>query len=218
MGGRDLNVWNDLNYLNYLRPSLRLKGVLVQTRSKIGNPKSQIASLAIALFAMLLSWPNLADAQQTKKVPRIGYLSPRHGIEPREEAFRKGLRELGYIEGENVIIEWRFTEGKRERQVDLATELVRLKVDCIVTAGTAATHAAKQATSTIPIVMTNVGDDPVRQGFVASLARPEGNYGIYHHGRRSSWQTAGISQGGLPKGFPHCHPLGFDQSGSRSLC
>jgi putative tryptophan/tyrosine transport system substrate-binding protein len=149
--------------------------VVVQTQSKIGNPKSKFSSLAIGLFVMLLFWPNLADAQQTKKVPRIGYLSPRHGIEPREEAFRKGLRELGYIEGENIIIEWRFTEGKRERQVALAADLVRLKVDCIVTAGTAATQAAKQGTSTIPIVMTNVGDDPVRQEFVASLARPGGN-------------------------------------------
>jgi putative ABC transport system substrate-binding protein len=124
---------------------------------------------------MLLPWPYLVVAQQSKKVPRIGYLSPRHGIEPREQEFRKGLRELGYIEGENITIEWRFTEGKRERQVDLVADLVRLKVDCIVTAGSAATQAAKQTASTIPIVMTNVGDDPVRQGFVASLARPGGN-------------------------------------------
>jgi ABC-type sugar transport system substrate-binding protein len=122
--------------LNYLRPvrasKFSIAGVLVQTQSKIGNPKSQIASLAIALFVMLLPWPNLADAQQTKKVPRIGFLTQRVGIEAREEAFRKGLRELGYIEGQNIIIEWRFTEGKRERQTSLAADLVRLKVDCIL--------------------------------------------------------------------------------------
>ena len=137
--------------------------------------KFKIVNLAIALFVMHLPWFHLAEAQQPKKIPLIGFLTQRVGIEAREEAFRKGLRELGYIEGQNVIIEWRFTEGKRERQADLAADLVRLKVDCIVTAGTSATHAAKQATSTIPIVMGSVGDDPVQQGFVASLARPGGN-------------------------------------------
>jgi len=116
-----------------------------------------------------------AEAQQSTKVPRIGFLTQRVGIESREEAFRKGLHELGYIEGQNIVIEWRFTEGKRERQADLAADLVRLKVDVIVTAGTSSTHAAKQATSTIPIVMGSVGDDPVEQGLVASLARPGGN-------------------------------------------
>jgi ABC-type uncharacterized transport system substrate-binding protein len=116
--------------------------------------------LLATFFLMTVS---LAEAQQPKKIPRIGFLSGRVGIEAREEAFQKGLRELGYIEGDNIIIEWRFTEGKRERQADLAADLVRLKVDCIVTAGTSATYAAKQATSAIPIVMTNVGDDPIRQ-------------------------------------------------------
>jgi hypothetical protein len=137
--------------------------------------KSKIVSLASALLLMILPWPHFAEAQQPTKIPRIGFLTQRVGIEAREEAFRKGLRELGYIEGQNIIIEWRFTEGKRERQADLAADLVRLKVDCIVTAGTSATHAAWQATSTIPIVMGSVGDDPVQQGLVASLARPGGN-------------------------------------------
>src|SRR5262245_6139940 len=89
-----------------------------------------------------------AEAQQPKKIPRIGYLSGQYGIGAREEAFRKGLSELGYVEGQNIIIEWRFTEGKRERYAELAADLVRLKADCIITVGTATTHAAKQVTTT----------------------------------------------------------------------
>ena len=92
----------------------------------------------------------------------------------RIEAFRQGLRELGYVEGKNIVIEWRYAEGKLDRLPALAAELVRLKVDIIVTAGAPATRAAKEATVTIPIVMTQVGD-PVGSGFVASLARPGGN-------------------------------------------
>jgi putative tryptophan/tyrosine transport system substrate-binding protein len=139
------------------------------------TPKSKIVNLAIALLVMILACLHLAEAQQAKKVPRIGYLSSRFAIEPREEAFRKGLSELGYIEGQNIVIEWRFAEGKRERQTILAADLVRLNVECIIATGTSAVHAAKQATSTIPIIMENMGDDPVQQGFVASLARPGGN-------------------------------------------
>jgi ABC-type uncharacterized transport system substrate-binding protein len=127
------------------------------------------------LVHALLTTIDFAAAQQTKKVPRIGYLSSRFAIEPREEAFRKGLSELGYVEGQNIVIEWRFAEGKRERQTSLAADLVRLNVECIIATGTSAVHAAKQATSTIPIIMANMGDDPVQQGFVASLARPGGN-------------------------------------------
>ena len=132
-----------------------------------------IKATVALLVGLVLASVHLAEAQQQAgKLPRIGYLSSRFG--EREEAFRKGLRELGYIEGQNIVIEWRFTEAKRDRQDPLATELVRLKVDCIVTAGTATTLAAKQATSTIPIVMGNVGD-AVQQGFVGSLAWPGGN-------------------------------------------
>ena len=92
----------------------------------------------------------------------------------RIETFRQGLRELGYVEGKNIVIEWRYAEGKLDRLPALAAELVRLKVDIIVTAGAPATRAAKEATATIPIVMMQDGD-PVGSGFVASLARPGGN-------------------------------------------
>ena len=115
-----------------------------------------------------------AEAQQSNKPRRIGVLSPRLGIEPRDETFRKGLRELGYIEGQNLIIEWRFAEEKPERLPTLAAELVALKVEVIVTYTTPAIRAAKQSTTTIPIVMANVGD-PIAAGFVESLARPGGN-------------------------------------------
>ena len=126
--------------------------------------------LAVFLPAVLI------DAQQPAKVPRIGYLI---GTFPsvdsaRIKPFRQGLRELGYVEGKNIIIEWRYAEEKPERMSELAAELVRLKVDIIVTAGPIPTRAAKQATITIPIVMAQ-DSDPVANGFVASLARPGGN-------------------------------------------
>ena len=111
-----------------------------------------------------------------EEIPRIGFLiaaSP-SAISDRIEAFRQGLRELGYVEGKNIVIEWRYAEGKLDRLPALAAELVRLKVDVIVTAGSSATRAAKEATATIPIVMAQ-DSDPVGNGFVASLARPGGN-------------------------------------------
>ena len=116
------------------------------------------------------------EAQQPTKVPRIGFLTAASpsAIAARIEAFRQGLRELGYVEGKNIVIEWRYAEGKLDRLPALAAELVRLKVDVIVTAGPGATRAAKEATSTIPIVMAQ-DPDPVGNGFVASLARPGGN-------------------------------------------
>jgi len=131
-----------------------------------------LASVFVSGFLPLFVY--LANAQQTNKVYRVGYLSLRSGIEAREEAFQKGLRELGYVEGQNVIIEWRFAKGGIDRLRELAAEFVRLKVDVIVTPGTFATQAAKQATTTIPIVIGNV-TDAVQQGFVASLAKPGGN-------------------------------------------
>ena len=118
-----------------------------------------------------------AEAQQAGKVPRIGYPTPGalSANAARIEAFRQGLRELGYVEGRNIVIEWRSGgDGKDDRIPALVAELVRLKVDVIVTGGPTATRAAKEATATIPIVMTQVGD-PVGSGIVASLARPGGN-------------------------------------------
>ncbi len=129
-------------------------------------------ALSAVLFALCLS----ADAQQPTKIPRIGYLATNSlsVISHRIEAFRQGLRELGYVEGKNIIIEWRSAEGKFDRLPALAAELVRLKVDIIVSAGPPVTRAAKEATATISIVMTT-DIDPVGNGFVASLARPGGN-------------------------------------------
>ena len=116
-----------------------------------------------------------AEAQQPTKVPRIGLLGGSGSAESaRTEAFRQGLRELGYFEGKNIVIEWRDAEGKPDRQRALAVELVRLKIDVLVTTGSGATRAAKKATATIPIVMAQ-DPDPIGNGFVASLARPGGN-------------------------------------------
>jgi len=130
----------------------------------------------LTLCAMLFALCSSADAQQAGKVPRIGFLDPSNAssMAGMLEAFRQELRQLGWIEGKNIIIEYRFAEQKNERLPELAADLVRLKVDLIVvTAGTPAL-AAKKATTTIPIVMTSVGD-PVAAGLVASLARPGGN-------------------------------------------
>src|SRR5215831_11928625 len=126
--------------------------------------------------AVLLATPLAAEAQQTTKVTPIGYLSGPSLSDnaARIEAFREGLRELSYVEGKNIVIEWRSADGKVDRLPALAAELVRLKVAVIVTSGGALTRRAKEATSTIPIVMTN-DPDPVGDGFVASLAHPGGN-------------------------------------------
>jgi len=127
---------------------------------------------------VLLAVGLIAEAQQPKKVSRIGYLSSFHPASEsaRSEGIRLALRELGYIEGQNIATEYRYAEGKRERMPELAAELVRLKVDIIVAAGgTGIIQAAKNATKTIPIVMTGGGSDPVEAGLVESLARPGGN-------------------------------------------
>jgi putative ABC transport system substrate-binding protein len=128
------------------------------------------------LIVAVLGVGPVAEAQQAKKVPVIGTLhsdSP-SSVESSFEAFRQGLRQLGYVVGQNILIEYRYAEGKRDRVPDLAAELVRLKVDVIVVAGGGATRAAKQATSTIPIVVATAGD-LVGSGLVASLAQPGGN-------------------------------------------
>jgi ABC-type uncharacterized transport system substrate-binding protein len=133
------------------------------------------ALLSILVIAVQLAVGVRADAQQPAKIYRIGYLGNAAGVGPVQEEFRKRLRALGYTEGHNLMIEWRFSKGDRDQIPSLASELVNLKADCIVTVGVGPTRAAKQATATIPIVMANADDDPVRQGLVASLARPGGN-------------------------------------------
>ena len=133
---------------------------------------------SILVATLVLVFGVAAEAQQPKKVPRIGYLSSTDPASEstRSEAIRLALRELGYIEGQNIAIEYRYAEGKRDRYPELAAELVRLKVDIIVVAGgDAPIRAAKNATKTIPIVMTGGGADPVEAGLVESLARPGGN-------------------------------------------
>ena len=132
--------------------------------------------VGVVLATVILAFFHLAAAQQAKKVPRIGFLTTvsLSTISARIEAFREGLRELGYVEGKNIVIEWRSGEGKEDRLPALAAELVRLKVDIIITTGPIPTRSAKEATVTIPIVM-GFDDDPVGSGFVASLARPGGN-------------------------------------------
>ena len=133
---------------------------------------------SILFVVILLAVGVIADAQQPKKVSRIGYLS---AFDPatdsaRPEGIRQALRELGYIEGQNIAIEYRYTEGKPDRVPELAAELVRLKVDIIVVAGGARwVRPAMNATKTIPIVMTGTGIDPVEGGLIENLARPGGN-------------------------------------------
>src|SRR5689334_11053211 len=134
------------------------------------NPK-----LFWLITAILLALIHPAEAQQPKKLPRIGFLTGTSlSQNARNETFRQTLRELGYVEGKNIIIEWRSYEGKQGLRPAFAAELVRLNVDVIVTAGPSATRSAKEATVTIPIVMA-FDDDPVGSGFVARLARPGGN-------------------------------------------
>ena len=136
--------------------------------------KITVLPLCALLFALCVS----AHAQQPKKVLRLGYLSAGNAASEsaRAEGIRLALRELGYIEGQNIATDYRYAEGKVDRFSEVAAELVRLKVDIIViTGGNRIIPAAKNATKTIPIVMTGAGVDPVEAGFVASLARPGGN-------------------------------------------
>jgi putative ABC transport system substrate-binding protein len=132
--------------------------------------------LAVVLLALaLLGAPPEADAQRARKLPRVGVLSPFSSVsDPFLALFRQGLRELGHVEGQTIVLEYRSAEGTVDRLAALAAELTRLGVDVIVTTTPPGTQAAKQATTTIPIVFGGV-DDAVEQGFVASLARPDGN-------------------------------------------
>jgi putative ABC transport system substrate-binding protein len=130
-----------------------------------------VGFIVICILSLLVV-PLAAETPPRVKVPRIGYISDTPG--PYAEAFRQGLRERGYIEGETIAVEYRWAEGRHERLPDLVAELVQLQVDVLVPVGTQPSRAAKQATSTMPIVMAQVGD-PVGSGLVASLARPGGN-------------------------------------------
>ena len=162
----------------------------------------KVVLLPMLVVAVLLAVGVMVEAQQPKKVPRIGYVndSPLGSFPKiRAEAFRQGLRELGYEEGKNIVIEWRFGDGKQDRVSDPAAELVRLQVEVIVTGGPISTRRAKEATVTIPIVMTQ-DIDPVRNGFVASLARPGGNItGLSRLGPELSGKKVEILKEIVPK-------------------
>jgi ABC-type uncharacterized transport system substrate-binding protein len=131
---------------------------------------------SVVVVVILLAVVTIAEAQQPKKVPRIGFLnaSSPSSVADRLDAFRQGLRELGYLERKDIVVEYRHAEGKQDRLNNLAGELVGLRVEVIVAGGTASAQAAKRMTKTIPIIMTNVSD-PVSLGFAVSLARPGAN-------------------------------------------
>ena len=172
----------------------------------------------LTLCAMLLALCSSAQAQQPTKVPRIGYLSPTSpSVSPaRIEAFRQGLRELGYVEGKNIVIEYRYAEGKFDRLPALAAELVRLKVDLIVTTGPTVTRAAKEATTTVPIVMAT-DTDPVGNGFVASLARPGGNItGLSALAPGAKRKATGTFKGDRSEALPRGRLRDFNQPGQRT--
>ena len=139
-------------------------------REKIQNKKI----FCVALCALFLALSFTAEAQQQKKMPRVGYFTLSGGPSDRDEAFKQGLRELGWVDGQNIIIEYRWVAGKTEQLAAVADELVRLKVEVIFATSAAVIQAAKNATNTIPIVMPGASD-PVGSGFIASLARPGGN-------------------------------------------
>jgi putative ABC transport system substrate-binding protein len=161
--------------------------------------KSTVLTLCALLFALSSS----AEAQQPKKVPRIGYLlaGDPTSESTRFESIRLALRERGYIEGQNIAIEYRYAEGKLDRLPELAAELVRLKVDVIVVAGgTTDIRAAKNATKTIPIIMVGAGRDPVEAGLVKSLARPGGNVtGITNLSRELGGKRLELLKEAVPK-------------------
>jgi putative ABC transport system substrate-binding protein len=143
------------------------------SRQRVGTAPIS-TSIGIVVLTMLTALPLVADAQPTGKTPRVAYLSASSRAIATMEAFRQGLRERGYVEGRNILIEYRWADGRFDRLPGLATELVRLGVNIIVAANTPAALAAKNATSTIPIILVTSGD-PVGSGLVASLARPGGN-------------------------------------------
>jgi ABC-type uncharacterized transport system substrate-binding protein len=171
-----------------------------------GNLKSNIEyrkSLGVSVMAFVLTFGGVvAQAQQPKKVPRIGYLSNNDAAleSARSEAIRVALRELGYVEGQNIATEYRYAEGKRDLFPEIAAELVRLKVDIILVSGNPPMRAAMNATKTIPIVMMGAGGDPVEAGFIESLARPGGNVtGITNLARELGGKRLELLREAVPK-------------------
>jgi putative ABC transport system substrate-binding protein len=158
------------------RATKRAKLFLSVLCASVVNPISDLRVLISGLCALLLLFVLClsVEAQQAKKTPRIGFLSPRSGPSENEEAFQRGLRELGHFERQNIGIEWRFANGKANRFPELAAELVRLQIDIIVVGGGTAATAAKNVTKTIPIVFAT-SNDPVASKLVASLANPGEN-------------------------------------------
>jgi ABC-type uncharacterized transport system substrate-binding protein len=168
----------------------------------IGGSRNKIA-FGLALAALLFALCSSAQAQEPKKVPRIGYLSNGDlaSESARSEAIRLALRELGYIEGQNIAIEYRYAKRKRDQLSEIAAELVHLNVDIIVVAGgPAPIRAAKTATKTIPILMVGTPDDPVEAGLVESLARPGGNVtGLTNVTRELGGKRLELLKGAVPK-------------------
>jgi ABC-type uncharacterized transport system substrate-binding protein len=161
--------------------------------------KKKVTVLTLSAMLLAISFP--AEAQQAKKIPWVGFFMPgsRTSYAVRIEAFQNGPRELDYREGQNIAIEWRFAEGKNDRLAGFAAELVRLKVDVVVTSTTPVAEAALRATRTIPIVMA-ASADPVGTGLVASLARPGGNItGLSMLGPDSDGKALEVLQETLPK-------------------
>jgi putative tryptophan/tyrosine transport system substrate-binding protein len=168
---REVAVFEYSNNMQEQRERVRQ----LRKKTRKGNIHSLGLSFLFPVTALVFAVCLSAEAQQPTKVARVGYLSPGDPVSRvyRIEAFRKGLKDLGYIEGKNIIIEYRFAEAKAERLPELARDLVSLKVDIIFAGGGPATEAAKNATHTIPIVTSS--QDPVAEGFAAGLPRPAGN-------------------------------------------
>src|ERR671925_2344610 len=158
-----MNTWSDGVVESWSDGSMRRTPLSQYSNSSA--PRRQLKFIWLALSALLFVLCPSAEAQQPKKVPRIGFLlaPSRSALSERVDAFRQGLREHGYVEGQNIVIEYRYAEGKFDRLPALAAELVRLKVDVIVPGGGRSTRAAKKATATIPIVMAQ-DNDPVGNG------------------------------------------------------
>ena len=185
-------------------------------KDEVRNEEDCSSSVVVAV--MLLAGAVMAEAQQAGKIPRIGFLATVSfsTISDRVEAFRQGLRELGYVEEKTIVIEYRSAEGRVNRLLDLATELVRLKMEVIVTSGPTPTRFAQEATVTIPIVMAQVGD-PVGNGFVASLARPAGTLQDCPAFPGAKRKTTGASEGDRSQALPRGRTRNFDQPRQRTV-